>query len=318
MNIGDRVRLLKGTEEGIVSKFIDNKVVEVEIEDGFVIPVLKNELVLIAKQEASVFGTDHDIPKQEEIKPLKKVSGIKGLFLAFIPINDQKLSLHFINNTDFDILFTLSAKVSDRYEGYAAGKVDRRNSQKITDTSRVKFDEWPSFYLQYLYYQSGIFDLPKPVERKIKFKARSLFRELKSAPVIDKNAYLYQIDATIKPESVDLASLETSLNDNEVQPLSLENIKKEYVIDLHIEKLTPNHKYLSSLEILNFQLKSFENSLNKAIISGQDEIVFIHGVGNGQLKDNIHHKLATYSNLKYSEHHNIGKFGNGATLVRIQ
>ena len=56
MNTGNRVRLLKGTEEGIISRIIDDKLIEVEIEDGFNIPVLKNEVVVISKEEESVFG----------------------------------------------------------------------------------------------------------------------------------------------------------------------------------------------------------------------------------------------------------------------
>ncbi len=317
MNIGDRVRLLKGTEEGIITKFLDNKLVEVEIEDGFVIPVLKNELVQIAKQEEAVFG-DITPTIEEAKKPKPKTSGIRGIFLGFIPINDQKLSMHFINNTDTELLFILAAKVGDSFEGYASGKVANRESQKITDTSRVKFDAWPTLFLQCLYYKPGLFDLVKPVEKKIKFKASQLFKELKPLPILDKNGYLYQVDANLKPESVDVEALALALNSNQKKDFAIENVKKEHIIDLHIEKLTPNYKHLSTLEILNFQLKSFENSLNKAIISGQDEIVFIHGIGNGLLKDNIHNKLATYSNLQFSEHHNIGKFGNGATLVRIQ
>ena len=51
MNIGDKVRMLHGTEEGIIRKIVDKRMVEVEIEDGFLIPVLKNEIVVIAPEE---------------------------------------------------------------------------------------------------------------------------------------------------------------------------------------------------------------------------------------------------------------------------
>ncbi len=43
MRIGDKVRLLRGTEEGRIVKIKDNKIVEIEIEDGFIIPAMKNE-----------------------------------------------------------------------------------------------------------------------------------------------------------------------------------------------------------------------------------------------------------------------------------
>ncbi|MGB5931214.1 MAG: DNA mismatch repair protein MutS, partial [Cyclobacteriaceae bacterium] len=64
MNIGDRVRMMKGSEEGVVVRFLQNDLVEVEIEDGFQIPVLKRELVVISAQEDEYFGS---------IKPRKEV-----------------------------------------------------------------------------------------------------------------------------------------------------------------------------------------------------------------------------------------------------
>lgn len=55
MHIGDRVRLLHDKEEGIVRRIIDDRLVEVEIDDGFIIPVLKKELVTIASYEKESF-----------------------------------------------------------------------------------------------------------------------------------------------------------------------------------------------------------------------------------------------------------------------
>ena len=51
MNIGDKVRLLHGTEEGVIRRIIDKRTVEIEIEDGFLIPVLRKEVVLISSDE---------------------------------------------------------------------------------------------------------------------------------------------------------------------------------------------------------------------------------------------------------------------------
>ena len=55
MNVGDKVRMLRGKEEGIVTRIIDQKLIEIEIEDGFQIPVLKSEVVLVAQEEANFF-----------------------------------------------------------------------------------------------------------------------------------------------------------------------------------------------------------------------------------------------------------------------
>jgi hypothetical protein len=64
MRIGDKVRLLRGTEEGIIVS-IKGNIVEVEIEDGFTIPAVKSEIVLIDSKEAESFDTEPlEAPKQ--------------------------------------------------------------------------------------------------------------------------------------------------------------------------------------------------------------------------------------------------------------
>ncbi|HEX8658777.1 MAG TPA: DNA mismatch repair protein MutS, partial [Hymenobacter sp.] len=55
MNVGDRVRLLTGTEEGIVTRLLDSELVEVAIDNDFTIPVLRREVVVVAQEEDKSF-----------------------------------------------------------------------------------------------------------------------------------------------------------------------------------------------------------------------------------------------------------------------
>ena len=99
MNIGDRVRVLHGKEEGVIRKISAGGRIEVEIEDGFVIPVLKSEVVLVAEAEKNHFGEAQS--SSSEIETPLPISAPKdqGLYLAFLPINDQNLSLYLINDS---------------------------------------------------------------------------------------------------------------------------------------------------------------------------------------------------------------------------
>ena len=51
MKPGDKVRFLRSKGDGIIRKIIDQKTVEVEIEDEFIIPTLKSDLVVISSDE---------------------------------------------------------------------------------------------------------------------------------------------------------------------------------------------------------------------------------------------------------------------------
>jgi dsDNA-specific endonuclease/ATPase MutS2 len=70
--------------------------------------------------------------------------------------------------------------------------------------------------------------------------------------------------------------------------------------------------------MLELQLKTFEENLDRAIATGMDEITFIHGIGSGALRNAIHKKLSKMKNIQYFEDTLREKFGYGATLVRIK
>ncbi len=319
MNAGDRVRLLKGKEEGIISKIVNDKLIEVEIEDGFNIPVLKKEVVIISQQEASAFGA------KPETKPTPKITrkpseDIKGVYLALVPINDKLLSLHFINNTELVILFTLCVPAGDTYEGYFGGEVASKNSVKISNLDKTNFEQWPTFILQLLRYRQGVFHLKEPVQKKIKFKAASLFKSKKLVPVLMQEAYLYQVDMAQTIQPLQAKKLENRLLESQKHPLGAKENRplSSPVVDLHIEKISRDHESLSGLEILHAQMQKIDETLNEAIISGQEEIIYIHGQGSGTLKSALHKRLREFPNLIYFDNHNMAKFGNGATLVRIK
>lgn len=73
----------------------------------------------------------------------------------------------------------------------------------------------------------------------------------------------------------------------------------EAVVDLHIEKLTPNSEKLSDDEKHDLQLRYFRTCLNHALLYKYKKVVFIHGVGRGVLKKEILSELDQYPNIQY-------------------
>jgi len=90
------------------------------------------------------------------------------------------------------------------------------------------------------------------------------------------------------------------------------------VVDLHIEKLTKDFLAMNNAQMLETQLKTFEQQLEKAIANGMDEMTFIHGVGNGVLRTELHRRMSRHPNVKYFEDAQKEKFGYGATKVKIK
>lgn len=87
-------------------------------------------------------------------------------------------------------------------------------------------------------------------------------------------------------------------------------------VDLHLEKLLPRGKQFSEYEALDFQLDTAEQQLAFAMRKRIQRVVFIHGMGQGVLKAELHTRLRRYEGLTVREA-DYRKYGSGATEVYI-
>lgn len=87
-------------------------------------------------------------------------------------------------------------------------------------------------------------------------------------------------------------------------------------VDLHIDKLLPSTKGMNNFDMLNIQLETAKRQLEFAIRNKIQRVVFIHGVGEGILKEELHYLFGKYDNLNYSDA-DYQKYGLGATEVYV-
>lgn len=86
-------------------------------------------------------------------------------------------------------------------------------------------------------------------------------------------------------------------------------------VDLHIEKLVKSTSGMQNADILNKQLDTAKHKVEFALRNRIPKIVFIHGVGEGILKEELYRMLNRYS-VRY-EDASYQKYGLGATEVRF-
>ena len=85
-------------------------------------------------------------------------------------------------------------------------------------------------------------------------------------------------------------------------------------VDLHIEQLVTHYEHLTNSEKVLIQLEEFERQLSAAMAAGMLEITFIHGIGTGVLRKEIHKRLRENKDVKsFSD----AQFDRGATLVKL-
>ncbi len=347
MNIGDKVRLLRAKEQGVVSRFLPGGMIEIEIEDGFRIPVMRSELVPVSPLEAERLLKTSTFAPQKTVTPsAPAILSNQGIYLAFLAINDREYTLHLINNTDWEFPYVLGEESAGagggvQFRGIHSGMLKPKSQQKMNDLyAHATFEDWPTFVVQGLWFRAGKSSLRAPLVKRFKARATTFFKNKTTVPVLNQPGFLTQLDAeTIEPQpSAPGSNRAGQTSGTQAQPkrINPEDLRAEMfkpnsdadavsierptaVVDLHIEELLPKGTgNRNPAELLKFQLDTFEKMLENAVASGMNEITFIHGLGSGSLRMELHKRLGQHPNVKFFEDAQKQKFGYGATKVTIK
>lgn len=348
--IGEEVNFLNESGGGKVVKIIDSKLVMIETEDGFEMPVLSTDLIKNFRSQSQemeevVFVKDTSVPAPtpeveiiddgiSEINPWGTIREEKGIFLAFEPHEQQwiltgEIDIFILNNTRHDILYSLFMEIDGNLEGVDFSSIPADSKILIATISRDEIENWVKGYIQVLFHN----DLPDkiyyPLHSVIDLKANRFFKEgsYRTNTLLQGKALI----VSIAPETA-LEVVTTNISDRKYgsktkagiaetlkdKPL-IDKHKSEIgvaVVDLHIAELMENIAGYSSHDMLNIQIGYFKKTLESAMNNEYRKITFIHGVGNGVLKNSIIKELENYSNTK-TQMASISKFGVGAIEIII-
>lgn len=87
-------------------------------------------------------------------------------------------------------------------------------------------------------------------------------------------------------------------------------------VDLHIHHLTDNQRGMDNYDMLNLQIDTARNKIEWARRSNIPRLIFIHGVGEGVLRQELEFLFDRYDFLKYYDA-DYQKYGKGATEVYL-
>jgi hypothetical protein len=339
-NIGDKVRFLNETGEGIVTKIINKNSVGVTIEDGFELPFLISELVAIYNEtnEKIPFTAPQiveEIPVVYISNAEKRKETEKGIYLALSPeklndIGNTDFNLWLINHTLYDIYYCASIFTGNNYEVFDRGEMAANNSKLIETIDKKKIDGYSTIKLDVLFFSKKPFEHQEPLSEIIKIKPARLFKQnafLKNDFIPEEaliiNVFDFKEDLYFEqPESksADLSKLlfqkrSSSQSIKTSKPHRINNPEYDTEIDLHIEELIENYGGMSNAEIIQVQLRHFQKALDKAINERYRTLTVIHGVGNGRLKQEVRAILKSM-NIRFQDG-SYSKYGFGATEVVI-
>jgi hypothetical protein len=327
LRIGDKVRFLNEVGEGIVSRIKDKNTVFVEMQDGFEIPFLINQLVPI--------HTELIIDKNAENIELNPDAHLTdAIYFVIEPdhdfpslINDYKLYL--FNASSFNIMYSYSIKDEEYFQTIKHGEVGAYQKVLLRQVKIQFFKEYFYHKVECLLYKNSFFKAQTPIAEVLHITPNILL----DSKTIRHDEFKFAVHAfLLKDDFVNQARVEAELSLVDIARLkSVKEFKsqtknsksnKDYLkslektVDLHINELVDRTTGMSNFEMLNIQLEKFNTELDEAISKNMKKLIFIHGVGNGRLKQEIISILKTTSGVTYQDA-SYKDFGYGATQVNI-
>jgi len=347
--VGDKVQFLNEKGGGVITAILDNKLVKIKTEDGFEMPVLGNELIpdyrgqelkdefrpkpsAITEDERQEESAEEALVS--EINLFGKAKEEEGIYLVFEPHNQQwiltgDMDVLIVNHTSFEILYNLFLERGGSLKGIDYGSVPAESKILLDTISRDDLDAWIRGNLQVLLHEENPERIYFPVHSTIDIRPNRFFKEgsYLSNTLVNGKAVISVIALRSALQAAAGSEIQRKFEAKGVPTKSHTKIEKpfidkfkttfgEAVVDLHIGEVVNNIAGLSSRDMFNLQLNHFKKALDSAIEDGYQKVTFIHGVGNGALKNALIEELKHYEQLENSMA-SITKFGVGALDVAI-
>lgn len=346
MKIGDKVRFLSEVGGGIVKGFQGKDIVLVEDADGFDIPMLIRECVVIdtddynikRKPQAQPEQPKKQVEEEPEItyRPAETKEGERlNVMLAFVPqdvkaISSTDFDAYLVNDSNYYLYYTYLSAEGKSWKVRAQGNIEPNTKLLLEEFGKDILNELEHVAIQLIAYKDGKNFTLKPavgVELRVdtvKFYKLHTFRE---SVYFEEPSLIYDVvkdDEPVKQYFADANALKEALlqKKNSEKPKSQPIVKPQkhndiIEVDLHINELLDNTTNMTNSEMLEYQLGVFNKTLNEYKDRIGQKIVFIHGKGEGVLRNAILKELKSkYRNYSYQDA-SFREYGFGATMVTI-
>jgi hypothetical protein len=336
LKVGDKVKFLNQTGGGVVSKVLNSTMVNVAIEDGFEIPTRISELIRIDDItgpggfftesytiEIPEPGNDRNLAETDDrVNPLVKFSSknnlATGIYLAFVP-HDQKwlmtgpVEILLINNTSYDVLVNFYLKdPSGEFTGIDYDVVPADSKLLIETIHREDIEKWCQGVIQLLFHKDRDPFVRVPVHVPYRIEPVRFYKDVnfRESNLLQERALLHTVhELAVQPETIPVEPTGKTEQPVASRPESTRKVSTILIdqhrieprtaeVDLHISALLDDYSSMKKHEIMAYQTEYFRKCLESALEYHYHTVYFIHGVGNGTLRNAILEILHAYGDLE--------------------
>ena len=328
---GDKILVLLTNEEGKVVDIMNESMVMIEVK-GVRFPAYMDQIdfpyfkMFTEKREAEKKKVFIDNVQKEKYKP--KLKEGEGVLLSFLPVYSkdvfdddvvEKLKVYLINHNDEEYNFHYNLFFAGESHFELKNNIRANSDFYLHDVNFEDMSDGPKFDLEFSLVNEHKKKAPY-FETSLKLKGKQLFKKIEEVQLKNEASFAYELFTVypdkLEEEKVDLSRLGNAGYRIYDATKVRENLAPaRTVVDLHIDKVTDSWKDLSNVEMLEMQLNAFEKYYELAVAHHQSQLIVIHGVGEGRLRDEIHEQLRLKKEVKSFVNQFHPLYGYGATEI---
>uniref|UniRef100_A0AB33IRM3 DUF2027 domain-containing protein n=1 Tax=Prevotella sp. GTC17253 TaxID=3236793 RepID=A0AB33IRM3_9BACT len=284
---------------------------------------------------------DDDLAEEREItfkQPIEEREGgdLLNLYLAFVPkdklsITQTSFKVYLVNDCNYYVQCAYASCQENNYNLRFQGEIAPNTQILIEELERETINDISRISLQAFFFKRDKTYIGKPsfdIRQKIdpvKFYKSHTFIE---NDFFDSPALLYHLihdDEPLTMPTVKTTNSPEVVGNKDSHDTARQNkrfiSKKDadiVVVDLHAHELLDTTAGMKPEDIRNYQMEKFNEIMNHYKNRQGQKIVFIHGKGNGVLRQSILHELNyKYKKVQYQDASFL-EYGYGATQVIIK
>ncbi|MBR4389097.1 MAG: DUF2027 domain-containing protein [Prevotella sp.] len=276
-----------------------------------------------------------------------------SLYLAFVPIDIKAMTTtrfetYLVNDSNYFIQYVLLKAENNTWNLWYNGDAEPNTSVFVDEFGHEDLNDMERVSIQaFAYKRDKGFSLKPTVNVQLRVDTKKFYKlhAFVENDFFETPSLLYNIvvrDVVAKPLVVDANQLKREMYANpETADNQMSKPQSGYVrryddahskgktphrttrddvvvVDLHVGELLDTTIGMSAADILNYQLEVFRKTIAQYAKNKGQKLVFIHGKGEGVLRQAIIHEL----NYKYKQYPHqdasFREYGYGATQVTIK
>jgi hypothetical protein len=227
--------------------------------------------------------------------------------------------LYLINNTDTNWVGVLgwNGDAFGKYKTERTYSLEPKKAEVMLRIAKADLERKLVFQLWGLQAKRGGNTAPIPLQTAWHLPDDFAKKPVQRAPILEREMLVYAIDAKVEiGATIDPKKLLDSFF--EPKPESKPKLKQvQRKVDLHMNVLFPDETFGPN-DALRMQLAAAVEGLDNAVACGAQDLILVHGKGEGVLRLEIHRMLGTRKDIKYFEDHEKHLNGFGETLVTLK